>query len=81
MLRSLPSKMLIGAKFWRENQLVLDLSALKGRIRVTGKSYSGSIGLGETLEEVRAIPETETSCGSLYQDYGLGVFLRVFGRS
>jgi hypothetical protein len=60
----LPSKILVGVKFWMEYGLQLDLSKLSARIRVDGVDYAGPVlpmqRRNYANEEIREVEETES---------------------
>ena len=62
LMRPLPSKVLIGRRFWIQSKLFLDLGSLRGEIMVNGRRYGGSIGAPEvppSTEHIRRIAEDE----------------------
>jgi len=58
-MKSLPSKVLIGRKFWIKHKLQLDLRYMTGKIFVLGYEYGGSVGSEERIvqEEARQVIE------------------------
>jgi len=76
IMKQLPSKMLIGRKFWLKHQLKMDLFNSRGTLLVNGEFISGSIGLDKQnprLELVRALIE-DADVDGVIRDLDLSEF-------